>query len=127
MVGERGAETGSAGGTIDAIGQRQEALAAQHAASADGDRALAEALARAHAAAVEAVRRLDAIAAEIDRAVTGQAGLALDTATGAHEFQRFLIVKQREISAVVSEARALDGATKATLEALHPHYTTAAG
>ena len=92
-----------AGQSIDAIGEGQAALARQHAAAVDADRALAEALASAHAATVEGVRRLDAIAAEIDHAVANQTAIGLDTAMGAREFQKFLIGKQREILAVVSD------------------------
>lgn len=116
-----------AGLSIGAIGEQQAALSTQHAAASDADRALAEALAGAHAATVEGIRRLDAIAAEIDSAVTNQAALGLDTAIGAREFQKFLITKQREISAVVSDARELDGAKKAVLEQLSEHYTASAG
>jgi hypothetical protein len=116
-----------AGGAVEAIRARQAALSARHAASAEADRALVEALAGAHAATVDGIRRLDAIAAEIDGAVTNQAALALDTAMGAREFQKFLIAKQQEISAVVSQARGLDGATRAALDKLREHYTAPAG
>ncbi len=125
MAGEQGREM--AGGSVEAIGARQAALSARHTASAEADRALVEALAGAHAATVEGIRRLDAIAAEIDGAVTNQAALALDTAMGAREFQKFLIAKQQEISAVVSQARELDGATRAALDKLREHYTAPAG
>jgi hypothetical protein len=127
MAGEQGqGMAGQAGGSVEAIGVRQAALSARHAASAEADRALAEALAGAHAATVEGIRRLDAIAAEIDGAVTNQAALALDTAMGAREFQKFLIAKQQEISAVVSQARGLDGAARAALDKLREHYTAPA-
>jgi Domain of unknown function (DUF4226) len=116
-----------AGLSIGAVGEQQSAVSTQHAAAGDADRALAEALTDAHAATVEGIRRLDAIAAEIDSAVTNQAALGLDTAIGAREFQKFLIAKQREISAVVSDARELDGAKKAVLEKLSEHYTASAG
>jgi hypothetical protein len=112
-----------AGRSIDAIGEGQAALARQHAAAAEADRALAEALTSAHAATVEGVRRLDAIAAEIDHAVANQAAIGLDTAMGAREFQKFLIGKQREIMAVVSDAHELDVAKRAVLEKLTAHYT----
>jgi hypothetical protein len=124
MAGEQGHGVAEqAGSSVEAIGARQAALSARHAASAEADRALAEALAGAHAATVEGIRRLDAIAAEIDGAVTNQAALALDTAIGAREFQKFLIAKQQEISAVVSQARELDGASRAALDKLREHYT----
>lgn len=116
-----------AGLSIGAIGEKQTALSKQHVAAAEADRALAEALASAHAATLEGVRRLDAIAAEIDSAVKNQAALGLDTAMGAREFQKFLIAKQREISTVVSTARELGDAKKAVLETLREHYTGSAG
>jgi Domain of unknown function (DUF4226) len=132
MVGERGtgeygqpmAEQG--GLSIAAIADQQTALSAQHAAAAEADRVLTDALASAHAATVEGVRRLDAIAAEIDSAVTNQAALGIDTAVGAREFQRFLVAKQREILAVVSEAEQLDSAKKTELDRLGEHYGSAA-
>lgn len=116
-----------AGRSIEAIGEGQAALARQHAAAAEADRALADALASAHAATVEGLRRLDAIAAEIDHAVANQTAMGLDTAMGAREFQKFLVGKQREILAVVSDAHELDVAKKAVLEKLTTHYTTSAG
>jgi Domain of unknown function (DUF4226) len=116
-----------AGLSIGAIGEKQAALSTRHAAVADADRALAEALAGAHAATVEGARRLDAIGAEIDRVVGNQAALGLDTGVGAREFQKFLLAKQREILAVVSDARELDFAAKAVLDKLSEHYSSAAG
>jgi hypothetical protein len=133
MVVERGAhEYGQAmaeqtGRSIGAIGEGQAALSRQHGAAADADRELAEVLASAHAVTVEGVRRLDAIAAEIDRAVANQTAIGLDTPIGAHEFQRFLIAKQREILAVVAGAREVADAKKAVLQKLAAHYTTSTG
>jgi Domain of unknown function (DUF4226) len=132
MVGERGtgeygqrmAEQG--GLSIAAIEDQQTALSAQHAAAAEADRVLTGALASAHAATVEGVRRLDAIAAEIDSAVTNQAAFGIDTAVGAREFQRFLVAKQREILAVVSGAQEIDSSQKAALDRLGEHYGSAA-
>ncbi len=116
-----------AGRSIGAIGERQAALSKQHAVAAEADHALAEALASAHAATVEGIRRLDAIEAEIERAVANQTAIGLDTAMGAREFQKFLIGKQREILAVVSEAHELDAAKTALLAKLTAHYTASAG
>ena len=119
---------GRAGRTLDRCDRgRQAALSTRHAEVAEADGALADALAEAHAATVEAVRRLDGIAAEIDGAVANQAALGLDTAMGAREFQKFLIAKQREISAVVSTARELADAKKAVLDTLRQQYTGSAG
>jgi hypothetical protein len=116
-----------AGLSIGAIGEKQAALSKQHVAAAEADRALADALASAHAATLEGVRRLDAIEAEINHAVANQAAIGLDTAMGAREFQKFLIAKQREISAVVSTARELGDAKKAVLDTLRGQYTGSAG
>ena len=128
MVGEHGqGMPEQAGRSIVAIGERQAALSTRHAAVADADRALADALAEAHAATVEAVRRLDGIAAEIDGAVANQAALWLDTAMGAREFQKFLVTKQREIAAVVTDAHELDRAKIAVLERLRERYAGSAG
>lgn len=112
-----------AGQSIGAMRERQVALSEQHGSAGDADRALADALASAHAATVEGVRRLDEIAAEIDRAVANQAAIGLDTPMGAREFQRFLIAKEREIQAVVSDVRELGSAKKALLDKLAAHYT----
>lgn len=112
-----------AGRSVAAIGAGQTALSRRHSEAADADRALAQVIASAHAVTVEGIQRLDAIAAEIDRAVANQAAIGLDTAIGAREFQRFLIEKQREIVAVVSGARELDVAKRADLEKLAAHYS----
>jgi predicted component of type VI protein secretion system len=116
-----------AGSSVAAIQARQAVLARQHDAIAEADRMLAEALASAHAAMRESVRRLDAIAAEIDSAVPDQAELAVDTPMGAREFQKFLVAKQREIAAIVAEAHELDRAKSAVLERLRAEYARPAG
>jgi Domain of unknown function (DUF4226) len=114
-----------AGLSIGAIREKQAALFGRHEAAADADRALAETLASAYAATLDGVRRLDAIAAEIDRAVENQAAIGLDTTMGAREFQKFLVAKQREILAVVSAARELDAAKAAVLQKLRRRYSAA--
>src|ERR1700739_4863054 len=103
------------GPSLGAIQARQSALASQHSTASEADRMLAEALASAHAATRDSIRRLDAIGAEIDRAATDRADLAVDTPTGAREFQRFLMAKQREIAAVVADAHELARAKTAVL------------
>ncbi|BAX90205.1 DUF4226 domain-containing protein [Mycobacterium shigaense] len=115
------------GPSLAAIQARQSALASQHGSVSDADRVLAEVVASAHAAIRESIRRLDAIADEIDRLVPGQARLAVDTPVGAREFQKFLIAKQREIAAVVADAHELDRAKAAVLESLREQYTTPDG
>jgi Domain of unknown function (DUF4226) len=110
--------------SLGAIRARQSVLASQHSTAAEADRVLAEALTSAHAATREGIRRLDAIAEEIDHAATERVSLAVDTPMGVREFQRFLGVKQREIAAVVADARDLDRAKKAALDRLRAQYAT---
>lgn len=119
--------TEQAASSVAAIQLRQAALAKQHNTIADADRMLVQALVSAHATVRESLRHLDAIAAEIDRAVTGQAQLALDTPLGAREFQRFLVTKQREIEALVATARDIDRTKSAALQRLRSHYAGEAG
>jgi Domain of unknown function (DUF4226) len=116
-----------AGPSVGAIQARQTALANQRTTVADADRVLTEVLATAHAAIRESIRRLDAIADELDRAVSGQANLAIDTPLGAREFQKFLVAKEREIAAVVADAHELDRAKMAVLERLRERYTGSVG
>jgi hypothetical protein len=116
-----------AGPSLGAIQARQSALATRHSAAAEADRVLTDVLASAHAAMRESIRRLDAIADEIDRAVPHQASLAADTPMGAREFQKFLVAKQREIAAVVADAHELDRAKTAVLESLRGEYGVSAG
>ncbi|OCB34029.1 hypothetical protein A5675_21060 [Mycobacterium malmoense] len=118
--------TEQAGPSVAAMQARQSALVGQQGTVADADRMLAEVLTSAHAAMREGARRLDAIADQVDRATVHQAGLAIDTPMGAREFQRFLLAKQREITAVVEEVRALSRAKKAVLEGLRDQYATGA-
>ena len=116
-----------AGPSLGAIQARQSALVSQHRTAAEADRVLAEVLASAHAAARESIRRLDAIGEEIDRAAADRADLAVDTPMGVREFQRFLVAKQREIAAVVADARELDRAKRAALDGLRAQYAVRAG
>ncbi|MDT5260078.1 MAG: hypothetical protein QOD10_5158 [Mycobacterium sp.] len=115
-----------AGPSVGALQARQSVLASQHSTAAEADRVLAEALTSAHAATRESIRRLDAIAEEIDRAATGGAILAVDTPVGVREFQRFLVAKQREIAAVVADAHELDRAKTAVLDRLRAQYAVPA-
>lgn len=116
-----------AGPTLAAIQARQSALVNQHGSAADADRVLAQVLSDAHALTRESLKRLNAIADQIDRAVQHQAALAVDTPAGAREFQRFLLAKQREITAAVADAQELGRAKKAVLEGLQAQYAVPAG
>ena len=115
-----------AGLSLGAMRAQQSALASQHSTAAEADRVLAEALTSAHAATRVSIRRLDAIAEEIDRAATDRAVLAVDTPIGVREFQRFLVDKQREITSVVADARELDRAKRAVLDRLRAQYAAPA-
>jgi Domain of unknown function (DUF4226) len=112
---------------LAAIQARQSALATRHDTVAEADRVLMDVLASAHAAMRESIRRLDAIGDEIERAVPRHNSLAVDTPMGAREFQNFLVAKQREIAAVVADARELDRAKTAVLESLRGEYGVTAG
>lgn len=111
------------GHSVAAIQDTQAALVAQHSAVSEVDHVLREALASAHAATVEGLSRLDVITHELNRAVQNQAALALDTPVGTRQFQKFLLAKQQEIVAVITEARELNEAKRAVLEALRRQYT----
>lgn len=116
-----------AGPSVAAMQARQIALAGQHGAVADADRVLTEVLSSAHAAMREGVRRLDAIAEQLDHAAVRRRDLAVDTPLGARELQRFLMDKQREIAAVVADARELSLAKKSVLEGLRDRYAAEMG
>ena len=88
----------------DALAARLTAFTRRHDELADADRQLAAVLASAYAVALDALSRLDHIEHEIESAVAAQHTLALDTAIGAHHWQRFLLAIQHEIVAVVTEA-----------------------
>lgn len=110
------------GPSVAAVQAQQSTLASQHDNAAEADRVLADVLASAHANARESVRRLDAIADQLDHAVGHGSALAIDTPLGAREFQRFLLDKQREISAVIADARELGQTKRAVLETLRARY-----
>ena len=114
-----------AGHSATAMVAASGALAAQHAAANEADRALAEALAGAQAATVEGLRRLDAIEADIESALAQQDGLALDTPAGAHQFHRFLLTKHREIIDIVAQTAADGEAKSAVLQGLMRRYLDA--
>lgn len=110
-----------AGSSISAIGVREAELASRQRAAAEADRVLTDTLAAAHEALRESLRRLDAIAAEIEHACQ----IAVDTPLGARDLQRFLLSKQRDITAVVSDARAVSRAKSAVLQGLRSQYSQA--
>ena len=108
-----------AGNSADALAAARRALAARDADLADADRALAETLAGAHAIAVESIGRLEAISAEIDSAATEQSH---DSAAGAREVSRQLVARNREITEVISAAKAAVDAKTVALKELTGRY-----
>jgi hypothetical protein len=114
--------TEQTGNAVAAVKARQLALVTRHSTAAGGDRVLGEVLASAHAATVEGRSRLDDISREIDTAVQNQAALALDTPAGKREFRKFLLAKQREIGAVITEAHELSISRSAALQGMQSLY-----
>lgn len=110
------------GPSESALRSRQSLLANRQAAAAEADRVLADTLAGAHALSQESVRRLDAIAEQIESAVVQRERLAVDTPLGGREFQRFLLVKQREIATIVAGASEAVRAKSALLKGLRAQY-----
>lgn len=108
------------GSPMAAFRERQNVLAGKYSASAEADRTLFEVLSSAHQTMLDSVRRLDAIAEEIER--TQQAGLAAETPLGSREYQRFLVAKQREIAAILTSARDLSHAKSLVLRDLQDRY-----
>lgn len=103
---------GQQGEAVSAIRKAEDDLAQQNSASAQLDLHVVAAILNAHAdagAGSESLRRLQE---QIEEAVRMRTDL--DTATGAREFQRFLIGKLREIAAVVESAN-LEDSSKAAL------------
>jgi len=107
------------GDSPDALEAARRALAARAADLADADLALAEAVAGAHTVAVESIGRLDAIGAELDAAASEAPG---GSPAAAHDLSRHLVAKNRDIAAVVSEARAAANAKVAALKELTDRY-----
>ena len=108
-----------AGGSGEALEAARRALAARDADLADADRALTEAISSAHAIAVGAIGRIDAITADVEAVVTGQ---PKNNAAEAREIGRRLVAKNREIAAVVDEARAAADAKTVVLTQLIERY-----
>ncbi|APE17428.1 hypothetical protein BOH72_21395 [Mycobacterium sp. WY10] len=108
-----------AGASADALESARSLLAVRDRELAEADAELAEAVSSAHAAAAEAIRKLDAIQAEIEAAVAQQ---AVTAPVEGREFARFLLAKQREISDIVVAARAESDAKVVVLQQLMGRY-----
>lgn len=105
--------------------QRAEAVLVQQlSTAAEFDRQIMAALRQAHKTTVEGRRRLDGLEGAIADAARAW---DLSTAAGAREFQRFLIAKLAEITAVVQEANDDDSSKRALAAALTSLYTAESG
>ena len=109
---------GAAGKALESA---RSLLAARDRELAQADAELAEVVASAHAAATEAIRKLDAVSAEIDAAVAQR---TLAAPSEGREFARFLIGKQHEISDILTTARADADAKVVVLQKLLDRYWT---
>ncbi|MEB3031114.1 DUF4226 domain-containing protein [[Mycobacterium] nativiensis] len=114
------------GAHADAARARETALAARSRASAGADRVLTAAVDDAAAHARAGRRRLDAIGAEIRDALADGSTLALDTPSGARQFQLFLAAKTRDIRRVVGDAVADSRAGAKLLQSTGAGYSVAA-
>ncbi|AQT78029.1 hypothetical protein B1R94_00420 [Mycolicibacterium litorale] len=108
---------------VAAAGQALEAsrsaLAARDRELAEADADLAAVLAAAHDVATGAIRRLDAVSAEMEAAVAQR---AVTTPHEGREFARFLLDKQHEIADIVNTARAASEAKAVALQHLQERY-----
>lgn len=108
------------GDDTGALSAARAALADADARLADADRLLAAAVRDAQRISRESVRRLQAVRSEIDAAVARR---RTDSVSAGREFSRFLLDKNREISAIVDDARSRAHAAAVALQDLIPAYT----
>jgi hypothetical protein len=107
------------GASADALASARSLLAARDRELAQADAELVEAVSSAHAAATEAIRKLDSIHAEIEAAVARQ---AVTAPIEGRDFARFLLTKQREISDILTAARAESDAKVVVVQRLVEQY-----
>lgn len=101
------------------LASARAALAARDADLADADRLMAEAVAEAHSAATQTIARMDEIRADLDAVATARAP---EGPAEAHELTRLLVAKQREITALVQDARAVAESNSIVLQHLSERY-----
>lgn len=104
----------------EALTAARAALAETEARLAAADRVLADAVRDAYRSAVDSIRRLEAVRSDIDAAVARR---RTDSAAAGREFGRFLLEKNREITAIVDEARSESHARTRELQSLIGRYT----
>lgn len=106
------------GASAEALSAARTALAARDDDITRADRALTDLVRGAHRVAVESMRRIDAIRTDIDSAVArGPGGSA-----AARELGFFLVAKNREVIAIITEARADAAAKTVALQDLSERY-----
>ena len=103
----------------EALASARSALAARDGDLAAADRELSAVIAGAYATATEAIRRLEAIGAEIAAAVGGQ---SVETPAEGRAFARLLLDKQRELVDIVTAAKAGADAKVSALQQLSGQY-----
>ncbi|BBY63901.1 DUF4226 domain-containing protein [Mycolicibacterium helvum] len=108
-----------AGASGEALEAARSVLAVRDHDLAQADAELAAVVASAHAAATEAIRKLDAVSAEIEAAVAQR---TVTAPSEGREFARFLIDKQHEISDILTTARADADAKVVVLQQLLGRY-----
>ena len=104
----------------DALRSAAADLAAARARLAEVDAVLIGVLRDAHLVAVESIDRLTACSDEIEAAVRAR---RTDTPAAGRQFAGFLLAKNREITAIVADARAASTAAAQAVRSLTAAYT----
>lgn len=110
---------GQRGVGVEAMKRAEAALSGQQSTTAEFDRRVLEALRHAHKTTVDGRRVMAELAAQVDDAARSW---DLSTATGAREFQRFLLAKLGQIMQVVEEANDDDASKRELAAALTSMY-----
>ncbi len=113
------------GDAADAIRIAEAALAQQDSATSQLDLQMIAAILNAHVKAVEGKEALNELQRDIESAV--RARTELDTATGARDFQRYLVGKLKDIRAVVASGNLDDTSKAALMAALTSLYNASEG
>lgn len=103
----------------EALESARSVLAARDRDLADADAELAAVVSSAYATATDAIRRLEAIGAEVEAAVANHTAAA---PVEGREFARFLIDRQREVIDILTAARADADANAIALQELLHRY-----
>jgi hypothetical protein len=109
------------GDAADAIRSAESALAQQNSSTAQLDLQVISAILNAHLTAVDGKEALNRLQTEVESAVRTRTDL--DTATGARDFQRFLLGKLTDIRALIMGASLDDTSKSALMAALTSLYS----